>query len=55
MNWNNIWVAVKNYVGVGLDTVKSVEVTPPDAPDLHDIVAKKEKSKKPRKTTKKSP
>jgi hypothetical protein len=39
MNWNIIWASVKNYVGIGLNTVKeaakNVEVSPPDAPDLH--------------------
>lgn len=40
MNWNNIWAKVKDYVGIGLDTVKNIEVTPPDAPDLHDVASK---------------
>lgn len=55
MDWNNLWAKVKDYIGIGLTNVKeaakNVEVGPPDAPDLHDVVAKKEK--KPRKTTKK--
>ena len=44
MDWNNLWAKVKDYIGIGLtkgvDMVKNVEVTPPDAPDLHEVASK---------------
>ena len=44
MDWNNLWAKVKDYIGIGLNTVKdatkNIEVTPPSAPDLHEVASK---------------
>jgi len=38
--FENLWKNVKEFFGVFEDAVKNIEKTPPNPPDLHEIVSR---------------